>query len=105
MKIKTLLPLVVVIVAIVFLVNLNLKNFNEIVPKQEGKPVTAEVIDKKYRVDTKVGKVHEVTLTVGEKTYNTLIKEELYSKVDNGTRLEVLQYKDRVKLYDSYDLK
>ena len=67
MKIKTLLPLVVVIVAIVFLVNLNLK--------------------------------------VGEKTYNTLIKEELYSKVDNGTRLEVLQYKDRVKLYDSYDLK
>ncbi|MGF2715498.1 hypothetical protein ACQUY5_25120 [Bacillus cereus] len=104
MKLKTLVPLGVAIVSIVFLLNFNLKNLNEIVPKQEGKPVQAEVIEKNFRNDTKVGKVHEVTLKVGEKTYNTLIKEELYSKVEKGTKLEVLQYKDRIVLYDSYDL-
>lgn len=105
MKVKTLIHIGVVILAIIILINLNFKNFNKVVPKQEGKVVTAEVLDKSYRVDTKVGKVHEVTLKVEDKTYKTLIKEELYSQVEKGTQLEVLQYEDRVKLYDNYDLK
>ncbi|MEC2463815.1 hypothetical protein P9X10_02710 [Bacillus cereus] len=103
MKIKTVIQVGVVIIAIIILINLTLKNFNKIVPKQEGKPVTAEVIEKKYRVDTKVGKVHEVILKVEEKTYTTLIKEELYNKVEKGTKLDAIEYKDSIKLNQKYD--
>ncbi|PGF05383.1 hypothetical protein COM61_02045 [Bacillus toyonensis] len=82
------------------------QNFEEGMTRTYGKSVKADVVEKKQLGVTRGGGVgYQLTLKVGEKTYYPNVEEELYTRVGKGTQLEVLQYKDRVVLYDSYDLK
>ncbi|MEC2463816.1 hypothetical protein P9X10_02715 [Bacillus cereus] len=82
------------------------QNYEEGMTRTKGKTVTAEVLEKKQLGLTRGGgTTYQLDIKIGSETYHPNVDEDLYDRVGKGTQLEVLQYKDRVVLYDSYDLK
>lgn len=48
---------------------------------------------------------YEIKYKIKDKTYLGNIDKELYKKLDKGSKIEVLEYKGKTIMYDSYDVK
>lgn len=51
------------------------------------------------------GNSYEIKYKIKDKTYLGNIDKELYKKLDKGSKIEVLEYKGKTIMYDSYDVK
>ncbi len=92
---------VFIIGAIIFVGKHTIEEFQV---RQYGKPVIVEVVDKK-EYSTMRGNSYEIKYKIKDKTYLGNIDKELYKKLDKGTKIEVLEYKGKTIMYDSYDVK
>jgi hypothetical protein len=61
----------------------------------------------KYRLYIWIDKWNKISREyyIKDKTYLGNIDKELYKKLDKGSKIEVLEYKGKTIMYDSYDVK
>ncbi|MHA7103280.1 hypothetical protein ACW0JX_02215 [Bacillus sp. C-3-6] len=68
-----------------------------------GKPIVAEVGNKKEYAPRGF-KTYEIMYTVDKKEYKSNVDKHVYDKIEIGMKIEVLKYKRKTMMYDSYDL-
>ncbi|EOO34737.1 hypothetical protein [Bacillus mycoides] len=78
--------------------------YSEIQVRQHGKSSIAEVVDMK-EYTSRGGKTYEIKYKVDGETHTGSVSKKVYKRLDIGSRIEVVEYKGKTMLFESYGSK
>ncbi len=78
--------------------------YNEIQARKHGKTSITEVVDMK-EYTSKGFKTYEIKYKVDGETHTGSVSKKVYKRLDIGSRIEVVEYKGKTMLFESYDSK